>query len=195
MKIKPLQLHYLTIKNFKSIFTSSIAAQTIKRTSFPRLLSSVPMAEPELKPKPDSKPDSESELKPDSESEPKPDVDPPNNVRFDMNDGKRIFMCRLCRNHLATWENCSHYISGGKQPGYLCYPVVNVKTDHVSSVWFLYKFPVVNVRCNRCDTHLGEKFFALSSPYFEQMHGSILLHPDRILLWDGTKEYHPPWEN
>ncbi|KAG4206940.1 hypothetical protein ERO13_A03G036766v2 [Gossypium hirsutum] len=104
------------------------------------------MAEPELKPKPDSKPDSESELKPDSESEPKPDVDPPNNVRFDMNDGKRIF-------------------------------IVNVKTDHVSSVWFLYKFPVVNVRCNRCDTHLGEKFFALSSPYFEQMHGSILLHP------------------
>ncbi|XP_052882524.1 uncharacterized protein LOC128291493 [Gossypium arboreum] len=110
MKIKPLQLHYLTIKNFISIFTSSIAAQTIKRTSFPRLLSSVPMAEPELKPKPDSKPDSESEPKPDSESEPKPDVDPPNNVRFDMNDGKRIFMCRLCRNHLATWENCSHYV-------------------------------------------------------------------------------------
>ncbi|KAH1115316.1 hypothetical protein J1N35_008694 [Gossypium stocksii] len=122
------------------------------------------MAEPELKPKPDLEP--ELEQKPDWESEPKPEVDPPNNVRFDMNDGKRIFMCRLCRNHLATWEKCSHYISGGKQPGYLCYPVVNVKTDHVSSVWFLYKFPVVNVRCNGCDTHLGEKFVSSSHVIF-----------------------------
>ncbi|PPD95587.1 hypothetical protein GOBAR_DD07385 [Gossypium barbadense] len=66
---------------------------------------------------------------------------------------------------------------------------VNVKTDHVSSVWFLYKFPVVNVHCNGCDTHLGEKFFALSSPYFEQMHGRTgycfgmeqrsIIHPGR----------------
>lgn len=150
MKIKLLQLHYLTIKNLISIFTSSIAGnnshnqepyirflvafifllhfpiplkphlwvfcfldsgQTIKRTSFPRLLSSVPMAEPELELKTDSEQEKELEPKPNSELEAESEVvDLTSNVRFDMNDGKSLFMCRLCRKHLVTWENCSHYV-------------------------------------------------------------------------------------
>ncbi|MBA0735727.1 hypothetical protein Gogos_019543, partial [Gossypium gossypioides] len=35
-----------------------------------------------------------------------PMATPPNTVRYKMNSGNRFFICRNCRNHLVTWNNC-----------------------------------------------------------------------------------------
>ncbi|XP_040946274.1 uncharacterized protein [Gossypium hirsutum] len=118
-----------------------------------------------------------------------PMATPPNTVRYKMNSGNRFFICRNCRNHLVTWNNCRGRVKKREARGFLCHDAVNVRTDPISTHRFLFNLPVVKVRCNRCNMRLGQQFFTLDSlrPLPNLMERSFLLQLDRLRYWDGTK--------
>ncbi|KAL1109073.1 hypothetical protein V6Z11_D03G154500 [Gossypium hirsutum] len=84
-------------------------------------------------------------------------VDSPDNVRYEMNDQNRFYLCRHCRNHIVTKNNLIRYVTG-TEPGYLCENVVNVGMDPVRTWRYLDDVAVLNVRCNDCHRHIGERF-------------------------------------
>ncbi|PPD95586.1 hypothetical protein GOBAR_DD07384 [Gossypium barbadense] len=109
-----------------------------------------------------------------------PMATPPNTVRYKMNGGNRFFICRNCRNHLVTWNNCRGRVKKREARGFLCHDAVNVRTDPISTHRFLFNLPVVKVRCNRCNMRLGQQFFTLDSlrPLPNLMERSFLLQFD-----------------
>ncbi|KAK8306851.1 hypothetical protein V6Z12_D03G155400, partial [Gossypium hirsutum] len=114
-------------------------------------------------------------------------VDSPDNVRYEMNDQNRFYLCRHCRNHIVTKNNLIRYVTG-TEPGYLCENVVNVGMDPVRTWRYLDDVAVLNVRCNDCHRHIGERFYTTAERRY-------LLHPDELLYWDGSRLHPAPTQN
>ncbi|KAK8647684.1 hypothetical protein V6N13_121412 [Hibiscus sabdariffa] len=106
---------------------------------------------------------------------------PSNSVRYPMNAETQFMLCRACRNHLATFNNCL----GQAFDGLLCRTVDNVRTDGVAAPTLLYGLPAVNVHCNGCNTQIGGRFVAECK--LEELMNEIGGCRDRILYWDGTR--------
>ncbi|KAG8496328.1 hypothetical protein CXB51_009093 [Gossypium anomalum] len=122
----------------------------------------------------------------------------PDNIRYEMNNQNRLLLCCHCGNHIVTLYNCGYYV--WNYGYYLLDFFVNVRTDPLPSYWYLYDRPVLNVRCNDCNRHIGEQFMLNPKATTIKLESWILNANgcgcrDELLYWDGTRLHRAPYEN
>ncbi|KAK8601562.1 hypothetical protein V6N12_051392 [Hibiscus sabdariffa] len=101
----------------------------------------------------------------------------PDRVRYPMNAGSLFFLCSQCINHLfSSADNIGEFPSWpAVAHGVLCRAAVSVREDGTPRL--LNHHPVVNVHCNQCNGHIGERFTEpANAPELHSEQGKYLFH-------------------
>ncbi|KAK8683292.1 hypothetical protein V6N13_039357 [Hibiscus sabdariffa] len=109
-------------------------------------------------------------------------------VRYPVNAASKFFLCSQCRNHLFPHADFSGQSPSwpGVSQGVVCRAAVNVREDDTPRL--LHHCRVVNVHCDQCDRHIGERFTepANVTGLHELQGNCYLFHNDKLLYWDGS---------
>ncbi|KAK8601805.1 hypothetical protein V6N12_051630 [Hibiscus sabdariffa] len=108
-------------------------------------------------------------------------------VRYPVNAASKFALCTQCRNHLFPYADFIGHSPPwpGVSQGVACRAAVNVREDDTPRL--LHHHRVVNVHCNQCDRHIGERFIEPANvPGLHELQGNYLFHYDKLLYWDGS---------